>query len=342
MYADWSLKDIELIPKNGKTVFSCFACGGGSSMGYKLAGYTIIGINEIDPKLVAVYKANFPDTKYIFNIPIQDFVTSNQFPKDLYNLDVLDGSPPCSSFSMAGNRSKDWGKKKKFREGQSLQVLDDLFFWFIKLAKELRPKVIIAENVQGLLMGEARGYVDMILKAYDEAGYTTQVFLLNSASMGVPQKRRRVFFISTRKDLSLPKVTFSFNKKPITYGEIRENNAERMPLSTSAKALYIHKIPTDNNLGDINRRLYGKQSLFSHVLIKKNKIPNTLTSGGDFIDGHTMGLVTERELVRIQSFPQDYNFLSNSYRNKKYILGMSVPPFMIREIAREVYNKLLL
>jgi DNA (cytosine-5)-methyltransferase 1 len=82
--------------------------------------------------------------------------------------------------------------------------------------------------------------------------------------------------------------------------------------------------------------------LFSHVLIKKNKIPNTLTSGGDFIDGHTMGLVTERELVRIQSFPQDYNFLSNSYRNKKYILGMSVPPFMIREIAREVYNKLLL
>lgn len=80
----------------------------------------------------------------------------------------MDGSPPCSTFSLSGNREKDWGKEKVFREGQTAQVLDTLFFDFIALAKALQPKVVIAENVKGLLMGNAIDYVRRIYKDFED------------------------------------------------------------------------------------------------------------------------------------------------------------------------------
>jgi DNA (cytosine-5)-methyltransferase 1 len=108
--------------------------------------------------MIEAYKTNH-NPKYAYLEPIQTFKNRTDLPAELYNLDILDGSPPCSSFSMAGNRDKDWGKEKKFREGQAEQVLDTLFFDFIDLAKKLQPKVVVAENVKGLLMGNAKDYV---------------------------------------------------------------------------------------------------------------------------------------------------------------------------------------
>ena len=109
----WTLNDANFTKDKG-TVFSCFACGGGSTMGYKLAGFDVLGCNEIDPKMIEAYKANH-NPKYAYLEPIQTFKLRTDLPDELYNLDILDGSPPCSSFSMAGNREKDWGKEKKFR-----------------------------------------------------------------------------------------------------------------------------------------------------------------------------------------------------------------------------------
>jgi len=168
----WTLAEANFTKDKGK-VFSCFACDGGSTMGYKLAGFDVLGCNEIDPKMIEAYKTNH-SPKYAFLEPIQTFKNRNDLPEELYNLDILDGSPPCSSFSMAGNRGDDWGKEKKFREGQAEQVLDTLFFDFIDLAKKLQPKVVIAENVKGLLIGEARAYVTRIYEAFDAAGYIVQ------------------------------------------------------------------------------------------------------------------------------------------------------------------------
>lgn len=148
---NWTLKDAIFTKDKGK-VFSYFACGGGSTMGYKLVSFDVIGCNEIDPKMIETYKANHKP-KYAFLEPIQTFKMRKDLPKELYQLDILDGSPPCSSFSISGNREKDWGKDKVFREGQVMQVLDTLFFYFIDLAKKLKPKVVVAENVKGLLIG---------------------------------------------------------------------------------------------------------------------------------------------------------------------------------------------
>ena len=113
----WYLKDLKSIPKNGLKVMSTFSCGGGSSLGYKLAGCDVIAANDIDPEMAYHYKLNH-DPKYYFLCPIKDLLTK-QLPDELYHLDILDGSPPCSTFSMAGSREKAWGKNKKFREGQA-------------------------------------------------------------------------------------------------------------------------------------------------------------------------------------------------------------------------------
>lgn len=177
----WTLKSATFT-KNKGSVFSCFACGGGSTMGYKLAGFDVIRCNEIDPRMMKAYRANH-HPKYSFLEPIQTFKNRADLPPELYTLDILDGSPPCSSFSMAGAREAGWGKKKHFREGQAEQVLDTLFFDFIDLAKLLQPKIVVAENVKGLLLGNARSYVAGINEAFNEAGYVPQHFLLNSSTI---------------------------------------------------------------------------------------------------------------------------------------------------------------
>lgn len=135
---------------------------------------------------------------------------------------------------MSGLREDAWGKEKKFKEGQKTQVLDTLFFDFIALAKRLKPKVVIAENVKGLLLGNAIDYVRRIYKDFEEAGYYCQHFLLDASKMGVPQKRERVFFICIRHDLGVhflkvsdlfnvePHICMKFNEIPILMKEITD------------------------------------------------------------------------------------------------------------------------
>lgn len=119
---NWKLAEANFTKDKGK-VFSCFACGGGSTMGYKLAGFDVIGCNEIDPKVNQVYVTNHAP-RFNFLGDIRELrERERELPPELYNLDILDGSPPCSTFSLSGNREKDWGKEKVFREGQTALLL---------------------------------------------------------------------------------------------------------------------------------------------------------------------------------------------------------------------------
>ena len=201
----WRLEDgypAQGIEAHGLTVFGTFICGGGSSMGYKLAGYNHLGGVEIDPKVAAIYKENH-HPKHLYVEDLREFNRREDLPEELYHLDLLDGSPPCSTFSMAGDREKAWGKEKVFAEGQSLQTLDDLVFVYCETIKKLRPKVFLLENVKGLSLGNAKSYLRRIFKTVDEAGYDAQIFVLNAASMGVPQIRERCFVIGRRKELGV-------------------------------------------------------------------------------------------------------------------------------------------
>lgn len=96
-------------------VFSCFACGGGSTMGYKLAGFDGLGCNEIDPKMIGTYKANH-NPKYAYLEPIQTFKLRTDLPDELYNLDILDCLPPCSSFQWQGIEKRIGAKKRNLEK----------------------------------------------------------------------------------------------------------------------------------------------------------------------------------------------------------------------------------
>jgi len=329
----WYLKD-GYAKSNGLKVFGTFICGGGSTMGYKLAGFEHLGGVEIDPPIADVYKTNH-DPKYLFVEDIRDFANRTDFPEDLYNLDILDGSPPCSSFSMAGNREKDWGKTKVFREGQAEQRLDDLFFDYIKLAKKLQPKVVIAENVKGLIQGNAKAYVHRIKKEFEAAGYKVQLFLLNAASMGVPQKRERVFFICQRNDLNFTKLELKFNEEAIPFGNLFEN-IEYNDLTKNELYLWNNKIHGDGDFGIINIRLGNKQNSFTTKLLYKEKVCNTVTGGDNNILFDIPRKTTKNEVCQIGTYPLDYNFKKIE---PKYLIGMSVPPVMTAQIATEIYNQ---
>ena len=344
----WTLADAKFTKDKG-TVFSCFACGGGSSFGYKLAGFDVLGCNEIDPKMMEAYKTNH-NPKYAYLEPIQTFKLREDLPKELYELDILDGSPPCSSFSMAGNREKDWGKDKVFREGQAMQVLDTLFFDFIDLAKKLQPKVVVAENVKGLLLGEAKQYVRQIYREFDLAGYYVQHWLLDASKMGVPQRRERVFFIALRKDLTkpflkqmnlfdiLPEIKLEFNESEILFKNVRDEIGTLKGVSDERKYLLDNMIDSDKCISDINERLYNKVSGFNALLINDNQVCPTITAGEKNYRKFDKLSMSDNDYVKCGTFPLDYNFNGN---DAKYLIGMSVPPVMTANIATEIYSQWL-
>jgi DNA (cytosine-5)-methyltransferase 1 len=327
----WYLKD-DYPPSNGLNVFGTFICGGGSTMGYKLAGFNHLGGVEIDPKVAEVYQINHKP-KYLYIEDIREFVKRNDLPEELYNLDILDGSPPCSSFSMAGNREKDWGKEKVFREGQAMQTLDDLFFDYIALAKKLQPKVVIAENVKGLIQGNAKSYVKKIKAGFEDAGYKVQLFLLNAASMGVPQKRERVFFICQRNDLRFERLVFDFNEETIPFGKVKEigvKDEKYIPSKLSEK--YWQQSMQGFSLS----KVHPTGSWYNHCRLSDLDPCVTLMGDGKFKILHSTECrrLTVKEWQLIGSYPLDYNH--GKVVGAEYLIGMSVPPIMAAQIANQI------
>ena len=346
----WTLKDANFTKDKGK-VFSCFACGGGSTMGYKLAGFDVIGCNEIDPRMNKCYiENNHP--KYNFLEPIQTFKLRKDLPKELYQLDILDGSPPCSSFSQSGNREKDWGKEKKFREGQTEQVLDTLFFDFIDLAKELQPKVVIAENVKGLMLGDAIKYVTRIYDEFERAGYSLCHTLCDASLMGVPQRRERVFFTAIRNDLldkiptrqtlfeTVPFIDLEFNEKPILFEEIYMAGVDDRPIEKRGLMFKYWKERKDTDISfyDTTTRINGRGTCFGNKYIKNNEVCLTITANTKFYLYNEFRYPNKLETINVSTFPADYNFCGEIYQ---YVCGMSVPPVMMAQVATRIYEQWL-
>ena len=327
---DWKWTMAEDYPKekNGLKVFSCFACGGGSTMGYKLAGCDVIGCCEIDPKMNEVYIKNH-HPKHNFLMDIRDFNKLDNLPDELYNLDILDGSPPCTTFSMAGDRENSWGKKKKFREGQAEQTLDDLSFVFIETVAKLKPKCVIMENVEGLIKGEAWSYVQKIYKQLHDIGYQVKHWLLKGENMGVPQTRHRVFFIAAMNDSAydLESLDMSFNYEPIIYGEIKSGE-ER--ISNGKINSVIKQMQSGEKFCDTMKRIYGKSSGFSRVVIGCDDIFPTQTAGHADVWLKNGNRPSFTDVIHAQTFPEDYDFAGQPI---EYVCGMSVPPIMIKRIV---------
>ena len=334
----WNLSDLELVPKNGVKVMSTFACGGGSSMGYKRAGCTIVAANDIDPEMAWHYKRNLNPPLY-FLCPIGDLLTK-ELPPELYDLDILDGSPPCSTFSMAGSREKAWGVEKHFREGQAKQVLSDLFFDYLDLVGRLKPKVAIAENVKGMLIGNAKGYTKMVMARFKELGYRPQLFLLNAADCGVPQKRERVFFCAVRDDIDVPPLKLAPTHRWIGCEEACKDvdSGEGNPRPNDLK--YWHLTKPLQSYSDTKKRLGEKEGCFSHIRLSADDPACTMTANLQTITHWKYPReLNYQEVKRLGSFPDDYH--AKTDKIGKYMIGMSVPPKMTEQVARAVCEQWL-
>ena len=325
----WRLADLAGIEPNGLTAFSCFHCGGGSTMGYKLAGFRVLGGVEIDPQMMEMYQANHkPQHSYLMGV--QDFnkIPRAKLPDELKNLDLLDGSPPCSVFSMAGKREKKWGSEHHFREGQQKQRLDDLFMHFIEMARVLQPKVVVAENVKGLILGNAKGYVKEIFGAFHAAGYDAQLFLFNAARMGVPQARERTFFIARRRSLGWEPLKLAFSEPPVTLRQaLAGTKGDGKPLGPKASELWKHTARGEN----FSKAAGG--SWFTWNRLSWNRPSPSVVSGSPPSHPDESRHLSHSKTIRVQSFPDDYNFQK---RDANYVCGMSVPPFMTQRVALEI------
>lgn len=294
-------------------------------MGYKLAGFNVLGGVEIDPEMMALYRANHnPQHSYLMGV--QDFnkIPRAKLPDELKNLDLLDGSPPCSVFSMAGKREKKWGSEHHFREGQQKQRLDDLFMHFIEMARVLQPKVVVAENVKGLILGNAKGYVKEIFGAFHAAGYDAQLFLFNAARMGVPQARERTFFIARRRSLGWEPLKMAFNEPMTPIGSLCPRLIGYSMITASNERHYAFgriKTPWPCETHPAPTQVATKQRLDAAKGFPGN---GTFQEPISFWDS---------ERILIQSFPDDYRFGKTKVQ---YVCGMSVPPFMTQRVALEI------
>lgn len=198
------MAEIARIKPNGLKVISTFAGCGGSSLGYRMAGFKVLWANEFVDAARTVYEENaapgtIVDGRDIRQVdPLEVLRALKLKPGEL---DVLDGSPPCASFSTAGRREKHWGAEKKYSD--KVQRTDDLFFEFVRFLKAMQPRAFVAENVSGLVKGTAKGYFLEILAAMKACGYRVEARLLDAQWLGVPQARQRIIFVGMREDLDL-------------------------------------------------------------------------------------------------------------------------------------------
>lgn len=210
-----SMEAIRAMDWNGRTVASLFAGGGGSSTGYRMAGFKVLYANEFIEAAANTYAANagphtIVDRRDVRRIAGEDILA--QIGMEPGELDVLDGSPPCSAFSTAGKRSAGWGKAKAYSD-DAVQVVDDLFFEYARILGVVRPKVFVAENVTGLVKGSAKGYFKAILAALRSQGYRVSAKVLDASWLGLPQARQRLIFIGVREDLAVE----PSHPKPLPY-----------------------------------------------------------------------------------------------------------------------------
>lgn len=199
-----SMEEIGALPWNGFRVISTFAGCGGSSLGYRMAGFRVLWANEFIPAARECYLLNARPGTIVNGTDIRK-LSPEQVMEEAGiargELDVFDGSPPCASFSTMGKREAGWGKVKKYSD--SAQRTDDLFFEYARMIDGIQPKVFVAENVSGLVKGTAKGYFKEILARLKGCGegYVVEAKLLDAQWLGVPQARQRLIFMGVRRDL---------------------------------------------------------------------------------------------------------------------------------------------
>lgn len=263
--------------------------------------------------------------------------TSSAFPPGA--LDVFDGSPPCQGFSTYGRRQIDDPRNQLFRQ-------------YIRLLDAWQPKVFVMENVAGMVRGKMRTLFAEIMTALKGAGpgYRVTARLLNASYLQVPQTRQRMIFIGVRNDLGLQPVHPTPSTRPLTIREaLRDlDHPGEYQLPTGKAAHLAPLVPPGQHGGDALRSRGGKHS--SYFSLRRLHWDGPSTTIVKTIRPGTAGLLHPqedrflglREVARLQSFPDEYDWGDSKYEDVWSRIGNSVPPLMMRAIASTVRDHILI
>lgn len=323
-------------------VISLFSGCGGLDLGFERAGFHIPVANEFDKTIFETFKHNHPKT-HLIEGDIRHLTKADIEPYLSGEVDGIIGGPPCQSWSEAG----------------SLRGIEDargkLFYEYIRILKEFRPRFFLAENVSGMLANRHSEAVKNIVALFDEAGYQVSLTMVNAKDYGVAEERKRVFYIGFRKEEQL---AFVFPKGST------EENEKKLTLRDVIWDLQETAVPTaDKNLHNplaVNNNEYFTGS-FSPIFMSRNRVkgwdeqaftvqasgrqcqlhpqaPKMEKVGKDecrFIpeSEHLYRRMTIREIARIQGFPDDFQFIYKDANNAYKMIGNAVPVRLAYEIA---------
>lgn len=303
-----TMQEIRDLPWNGFNAISTFSGGGGSSTGYRMAGFRILWASEFIDSARETYAANKApytvlDGRDIRQVKAEDILHAIGMKPG--ELDLFDGSPPCASFSTAGKREAGWGKVKKYSD--KAQRTDDLFFEFSRLVRGVQPKTFVAENVSGLVKGTAKGYFIEIMKELKSCGYRVGCKVLDAQWLGVPQMRQRTIFVGVREDLGIDPL----HPKPLPYQYTLRDAGVAMVAT-------VHK--TVQASAGARTSSSWTHGTCQHPTQKRK--------------------LTITELRQICGFPPDY-ILAGTYAQQWERCGRAVPPVMMMHIAAAVRDSIL-
>lgn len=320
---------------------SFFSGAGGMDLGFQKAGFNVIWANEYDNTIWETYKNNH--TAYLDERDIRK-IMSVEIP----DCDGIIGGPPCQSWSEAG----------------ALRGINDdrgkLFFEFIRILKSKKPKFFVAENVSGMLADMHKTAVENIINLFNDAGYDIHVKLINAVDYGVPQDRKRVFYIGFRKDLNVefefPK---SINSKLVLKDAIWDLKDTAIP------ALLKNKTNGDNCSVNNHEYMIGG---FSTIYMSRNRVRSwdepsfTIQAGGRHAPIHPQApkmlfvekdkrifvpgkedlyrRLSVRECARIQTFPDDFEFFYSDVANGYKMIGNAVPVELAYHVAKSIMKAL--
>lgn len=319
-------------------VISLFSGCGGLDLGFERAGFEIPIANEFDKTIWETFKINHPNTKLIEG-DIRN-IKESDFPDEI---DGIIGGPPCQSWSEAG----------------ALRGINDargkLFYEYIRILKDKKPKFFLAENVSGMLANRHAEAVQNILKMFKECGYDVSLTLVNAKDYGVAQERKRVFYIGFRDDLH---IDFTFPKGST------EKDEDKITLKDIIWDLKDTAVPTlsrnKHNPAAINNNEYFTGA-YSPIFMSRNRVKQwdqqafTVQASGRQCQLHPqapkmekVGLnkcqfvpgkeslyrrMTVREVARVQGFPDDFKFIYTDTDNAYKMIGNAVPVNLAYEVA---------
>ena len=308
------------------TVVSLFAGCGGSSLGYQLAGYKVMLAAEWDNNAVETYKLNFPNTP-IYHGDIKKLSAKNCCKQGNIKpgeVDILDGSPPCQGFSTAGKRNLS-------------DIRNTLFWECIRLTDGLSPRVVVFENVTGMVKGPMKPLYIEFIRAIRGCGYRVAGQVLNTKYYYVPQSRERVIIIGVRDDLNCNPIFPKPQSVPITVREAIGHLPVGVPGKHQKQVIEAwHK----SKPGRSRRKACRYVGSFQSVRLDPNRPSYTQVKSHLHWHYNIPRKLTIKEAAILSGFPEDYKW-AGTKPDKKERIGNSVPPLFMKAIAEHIRDKIL-